>query len=308
MISLNKSRLRPGIRIVLWFGFAAATACSSLPAGISLPSNSSNAAPPATAGPAGASASPGAGQESEPFTPTFTAISDFAQVTGTPANSCVPSKGEISAGIVTQVIDGDTIEIRDAQKNALFKVQYLGIRVPADNPKSPEFFGNQATVKNRQLVAGKTVILVKDVSDTDSSGALLRYVFVENLFVNYELVREGYAFAKSAPPDVACGEVFSSAEAAVKARRMGVWSITPTPPKGVKATSTPEGNAARTSSPSPVPTEKGVCDCRGPKLSCSNFDSQSAAQACYAYCKGKGWGDIFGLDADHDGQACPALP
>lgn len=57
------------------------------------------------------------------------------------------------------------------------------------------------------------------------------------------------------------------------------------------------------SSPPPVP-----CDCAGPDLNCSDFSTHAAAQACYDYCKQHGYGDVFGLDADKDGQACESLP
>ena len=49
-----------------------------------------------------------------------------------------------------------------------------------------------STARDNELVAGKTVTLVKDGSKTDRYGRLLRFVFVENVFLNYKLVREGY--------------------------------------------------------------------------------------------------------------------
>jgi micrococcal nuclease len=46
---------------------------------------------------------------------------------------------------------------------------------------------------NSGLVAGKTITLVKDVSEVDQYDRLLRYVMVEDVFVNNELVRQGLA-------------------------------------------------------------------------------------------------------------------
>ncbi len=75
-----------------------------------------------------------------------------------------------------------------------------------------EYFGPEATAKNTELVAGKAVTLIKDVSETDQYGRLLRYVIVDDLFVNYELVSLGYANTASYPPDTACIPAFQAAE------------------------------------------------------------------------------------------------
>ncbi len=58
----------------------------------------------------------------------------------------------------------------------------------------------EATRVNQSLVGGKTVLLEKDVSETDRYGRLLRYVYVGEVFVDAELVRLGYAQAVSYPP------------------------------------------------------------------------------------------------------------
>jgi len=50
------------------------------------------------------------------------------------------------------------------------------------------------------------------------------------------------------------------------------------------------------------------CDCGGPDLDCGDFASHAEAQACYESCKQRGYGDVFGLDADSDGVACESLP
>jgi endonuclease YncB( thermonuclease family) len=90
------------------------------------------------------------------------------------------------------VIDGDTIDV--VINGAEYRVRYIGIDTP-ENTTSNEYYGPQATAKNKALVEGKLVILVKDVSETDRYSRLLRYVIVDGLFVNYELVRQGFANA-----------------------------------------------------------------------------------------------------------------
>jgi len=47
--------------------------------------------------------------------------------------------------------------------------------------------------KNKDLVEGKIVRLEKDIPDRDKYGRLLRYVWVDSLFINLELVKQGFA-------------------------------------------------------------------------------------------------------------------
>ncbi len=56
------------------------------------------------------------------------------------------------------------------------------------------------------------MLLIKDVSERDKFDRLLRYVFTEDYFVNYELVEEGVADAKEYSPDTACHAYLSQAE------------------------------------------------------------------------------------------------
>jgi len=57
-------------------------------------------------------------------------------------------------------------------------------------------------------VEGKTVLMEKDVSEVDQYGRLLRYVWVDDMMVNAELIRLGYAQAVTYPPDVKYHEYF----------------------------------------------------------------------------------------------------
>ncbi len=136
--------------------------------------------------------------------------------------ACIPPKGAVSKGVVTYITDGDTIHVKIGAKE--YKVRYIGINAPEDT-KQVDPFGPEATAKNRELVENQTVTLIKDVSETDKYGRLLRYVFVGSTFVNYELVRQGYAHAGSYPPDVACTTYFRTAEKKARSADAGLWSL-----------------------------------------------------------------------------------
>ena len=128
-----------------------------------------------------------------------------------------------TAHLVTRVIDGDTIEV-DID-GTIYKVRYIGIDTPELDDEHPKcrVLAQEATRYNRQLVAGKTVRLEKDVSETDRYERLLRYVYVDDIFVNAELVRQGLAWAKPYPPDTKYQDYLEEMEAEAKQDGGNIW-------------------------------------------------------------------------------------
>jgi micrococcal nuclease len=124
----------------------------------------------------------------------------------------------VQTGQVERVIDGDTIDVRIGDET--YRVRYIGM----DTPEVGDPFAREATELNRELVQGQTATLVKDVSETDRYGRLLRYVFVGDTFVNYELVAQGLAMASTYPPDVACAQTFVEAQREAVAAGVGLWA------------------------------------------------------------------------------------
>lgn len=130
--------------------------------------------------------------------------------------------------MVVRVIDGDTIELANDQK-----VRYIGINTPEsiDQRRVAQCFGKEATQKNRELILNKKIKLVKDVSETDKFGRLLRYIYLDDLFINDYMVRQGYAFATTYPPDVKFAQQFREAEAEARNNQRGLWkpNVCPAP-------------------------------------------------------------------------------
>jgi len=135
----------------------------------------------------------------------------------------VPPSSTVEAR-VTRVVDGDTIDVY--MDGVVHRVRYIGIDTPETvHPSEPvECFGKEASAKNSQLVGGKTVRLEKDVSETDQYGRLLRYVWVGDIFVNDYLVRQGYAYASTYPPDVKYADQFAEAQTEAIANNRGLWA------------------------------------------------------------------------------------
>jgi len=210
--------------------------------------------------------------------------------------SCIPNNPH-QTGKVVEVVDGDTIRVALDETGLIHSVRYIGMDTP-ENTSQVEFFGAEAEAKNLELVYGKTATLIKDVSETDQYGRLLRYVIVDNLFINYELVVQGYANTASYPPDIACIPTFQEAEQKASASKLGLWSPPPTlAPLPTQAPAQSGGGNA-------------VCNCSGPDLDCkADFSTHAQAQTCYNYCVSQGFGDVFRLDgSDNDGLACESLP
>jgi micrococcal nuclease len=141
--------------------------------------------------------------------------------------ACVPDRARREEATVRKVVDGDSIEV-DAG-GVPFRVRYIGM-------DAPELTGEPMAVEslaaNRRLVEGQRIVMVRDLSEADRYGRLLRFVFAGGIFVNSELVRLGLARAATFPPDVSCAAEFRSVESEARAARRGLWgivlSLTPT--------------------------------------------------------------------------------
>lgn len=162
----------------------------------------------------------------------------------------MPPAGQ--AAQVTNIVDGDTIDVRI--NGETYRLRYILI----DTPERGQPYAAAATAANRRLVGGKTVYLVKDVSETDRYGRLLRYVYLaDGTFVNAELVRQGYAQIATFPPDVAKeAEIRAAQQEAIAAGR-GLWATTAAPATPTRRPVLPTPAPAATAT-SPTTTGGGL--------------------------------------------------
>jgi micrococcal nuclease len=123
---------------------------------------------------------------------------------------------------VKSVIDGDTIVLED---NSSTNVRYLGIDTPElqtfDGPGDP--LSDEARRINKNLVEGKKVRLEFDKERFDPYGRTLAYVFVDDIFVNEQILRSGLAKALIIRPNDRYAERLLKAEKEAKERRRGLW-------------------------------------------------------------------------------------
>ncbi len=95
---------------------------------------------------------------------------------------------------VLKVIDGDTVKLHYNGKATNFRL--IGIDTPETvHPNKPvEAFGKEASEFIRNMLLGESVYLRFDVQQIDLYGRRLAYLYrvPDGLFVNLEIVRQGY--------------------------------------------------------------------------------------------------------------------
>lgn len=139
-----------------------------------------------------------------------------------PEAACIPADLP-ETGHVVDVLDGDTIRVLLDRDGRVYSVRYLGANAPALEGATAAL-GLEARKRSLQLVYRKQVILVRDITDTDASGTLLRYVLADRVFINHALIWEGFAQVEMPEPDTACLDVFLAAQQDAQANRRGIWS------------------------------------------------------------------------------------
>ena len=229
------------------------------------------------------------------ITPIPTALTDIDY--NAPGAYCIPLETKRDLAIVTRVLDGNTIEV--AIENTTYPVKYIGLDAPDISP-TVEWQAPQAVAANENLVVGRSVVLIKDVTESDDQGYLWRYVFANGVFVNYELIRQGFAIALIEPPDTACQTALMIAQKEAFDAKIGVWSPTPVP----TSTITPTPTNTRVPA-TPTQTMPPPCNCER-KYTCNDFATQEQAQTCYNYCTSLGY-NIGLVDKNNNGLVCEGL-
>lgn len=122
--------------------------------------------------------------------------------------------GQKTLYLVTRVIDGDTIIVENKSS-----VRLIGINAP----ETGMYFFEEAKQYLEFLVDNKKVYFESDITDKDKYGRLLRYVFDENFFINYEMVKSGFANAFDYKPDSKYSDLLKQAEKYAKENQKGIW-------------------------------------------------------------------------------------
>jgi micrococcal nuclease len=202
-------------------------------------------------------AAAGCAAETASTRPWETVWADYPELSGKKAEEAV----------VERVVDGDTFVTRDGSR-----VRLIGVNTP-EISGTVEYFGEEAANYTKRMLAGQTVWMFRDVSETDRYGRLLRFVFLpgDRLMFNERLVLEGYANAATYPPDVSLADRFREAEREARAAGAGLWGggETAAAADGAPAAGgrdAPDGGDGERSAACPSPDIKGNINSRGEKI------------------------------------------
>ena len=125
---------------------------------------------------------------------------------------------------VLKVVDGDTVKIEYNGKPTT--VRLIGVDTPETvHPNKPvEAFGKEASAFTQNLLLGEEVYLRFEGNRIDKYGRLLAYLYrvPDGLFVNLEIVRQGYGHAYTRFPFQHM-ELFRSYERRGREVGKGLW-------------------------------------------------------------------------------------
>ena len=118
--------------------------------------------------------------------------------------------------LVTKVVDGDTADLQ-----GLGRVRFSGI----NTPEKGVCYYKEAKEKLTNMILNKEVYAEKDRSDKDKYDRYLRYIYLNNTFVNGVLVQEGYAVVfDKYKKDTGRYEQLKKLEEIAVENKLGVWS------------------------------------------------------------------------------------
>ncbi len=128
----------------------------------------------------------------------------------------VISKG-LRTGIVSRVIDGDTIELSSGER-----IRYLEVSTPEMSPL--ECYAQEAKVKNEELVLNQTIYIQPPTEGAKKSwDRTLAYVFTDKAFVFLELVKNGYAIVELYAAPNEFYDLLKQAEDGARLHKRGLW-------------------------------------------------------------------------------------
>jgi len=137
--------------------------------------------------------------------------------------------------LVQRAVDGDTLKLENGER-----VRLIGIDTPEMHESEKLYRDSQRTGQDtttiqklgrrayeftKKLVEGKRVSLEFDVEKYDKYNRLLAYVYLKDggIFVNAEIVKQGYASLMTIPPNVKYADLFSKLYREARENRRGLW-------------------------------------------------------------------------------------
>lgn len=143
----------------------------------------------------------------------------------TPSNLPVSDTSFKFESKLLKCVDGDTAWFILDDVNE--KVRFLSIDAPELNDGHPDPFALEASAFTCEMLEGaETIYLEFDPksSDRDKYDRLLAWVWIDDVLLNLELVKDGYAVTKYMFDDYLYNDLLIESELIAKENNIGVWS------------------------------------------------------------------------------------
>jgi len=204
--------------------------------------------------------------------PGCPAGSEFAPTSG--------AESRILDGRVVGITDGDTLTLLVDREQIRIRLAQI------DAPESDQPYGKNAKAALSALAFGKQARV--EVVDIDRYGRTVGEVFVDGIDVNYEMVREGHAWAYTKYSHTT--EIIEL-ENGARAAKKGLWAL----PENQREPPWLWRHAPRAPRP-----RSGPLAC-GTRAYCSEMANCEEARFYFEQC------GVHSLDGDRDGIPCESL-
>ncbi len=151
----------------------------------------------------------------------------------------VPDFGGLEPYRVIRVAAANSVVIRIGEQQ--IPVGFLGVEPYGARVKTgrrAESFSRQAAVFLRNLLGGESIYMVADEDEGAGASAVYVYRAPDGLFINAELIRQGYAYATTARP-YQHRTAFVAYERNAARVRKGLWAL----PAGTRSATPAKGPA-----------------------------------------------------------------
>lgn len=167
-----------------------------------------------------------------------------------------PSGVALIPAIVTNVVDGDTLDVKINGKTE--RIRLLLVDTPeTKHPNKPvQPFGPEASEFTTTTLLGKQVGLEKDVSERDRYGRILAYVWIDGNMHNEALIEKGLARVAVFPPDTKYVDEFRAKQREAQESGIGIWSIENyVQENGFQSSSSSSPQSGQSQSAAPAPSQ-----------------------------------------------------
>jgi micrococcal nuclease len=127
---------------------------------------------------------------------------------------------------IKKFVDGDTFYVDDGSKKGV-KIRLIGVDTPETKhpKKGVEYYGIEASAYIKKLLSENKVRIEFDVDTFDRYNRILAYVYTsDSIFINAELVKNGYARIATYPPNVKYVELFQELESIARTNNLRLWN------------------------------------------------------------------------------------